>query len=169
MKKSYHDPGLTASGRCKLFDEENGPFIYWSGYLLFENGAVRENNFYGCLWEPPSEPYALWKRKAEYWRARLTMAVRDFDNYRENHLASINAILGSTQADNGIPNGEEIIANLEKLQKVVTEMNEQAQHCLAMVKKYDPAEARKQRQQEQSQKNKEQAALLKKKIAAIQI
>lgn len=168
MKKSYHDPGLTAAGRCKLFDEENGPFIYWSGYLLFENGAVRENNFYGCLWEPPTEPYALWKRKAEYWRARLTMAVRDFDNFKEHHISSLNQILNSNDAGS-VSNGDEIIANLKKLQKVVTDMNEKAQECLAMVKKYDPQEARKQRQQEQSQKNKEQAALLKKKIAAIQI
>jgi len=87
------------SQRVKQFDLEHsqdGPGIYSSGWILYPDGALREENVLGALDEGQSskcEPERKEKAIVHYWELSLEKAADEFHELRDNWLqsAKINA------------------------------------------------------------------------------
>jgi hypothetical protein len=104
------------------FDERQGCERVQSGDMFyFANGAIRENSSFAMMCDPPPDAYERLSNLLQFHRAKLTRAVKAFEEFRESLIMSGN--------DSG-PAMEE----LKRLQSVVGERNlaaEQAKQALA--------------------------------------
>jgi hypothetical protein len=79
------DDHFSVRGRIANFDKRNGGNpVYFNQWYLYANGARRESEPLGALIEPPDDEYLLAKNILQYHEARHAVAVRQFDNLKED-------------------------------------------------------------------------------------
>ena len=64
--------------RVNAFDAKHGDFVVVNGWILYEDGAMREVDFWGVLKEPPVDVYQSAKLVHRFWELRLALAVEEF-------------------------------------------------------------------------------------------
>ena len=107
------------NSRIKAFDENHGNFVYVDGWLLFEDGAQRENNPLGALIGPPPDPLKLAKKIRWYWQVKLDLAVEEFDLYKRKHMQHASNGLKQQVVSAPLKPTDEVVKHLKELQKKV--------------------------------------------------
>lgn len=104
--------------RVDQFKIRNGnDAILIRGWWVFSNGAMREQNPYGALRDPPTNPFELWKVKVQYYEEKLRRATVEFDEWKR-YLEG--AAYGASQHGSAPPT-EPQVAKLRELQAKVQE------------------------------------------------
>ena len=107
------------NSRIKAFDDSHGNFVYVDGWLLFEDGAQRENNPLGALIDPPPDPLKLAKKIHRYWKVKLELAVEEFHHYRDLFLQHARNSCKQRRAPAPLKSTDEVVKHLKELQKKV--------------------------------------------------
>lgn len=71
--------------RIEQWDARHGAdgFVV-GGWVLFSDGAMRENSHMGAMVEPPAKPWERAKAQLRYWEARLQAATSAFGSMKAN-------------------------------------------------------------------------------------
>ncbi|MEI9866670.1 MAG: hypothetical protein WDN00_19380 [Limisphaerales bacterium] len=109
------------AGRIADFDERNGGnSVYFNGCFLYANGATRDGDPLGALIDPPENEDRLLANLLQYHKARHAIAVREFDNLKEELACS------------GCPQPEGL-DQLRRLREVVSQRNQAVNDAQAKV------------------------------------
>ncbi|ADB16918.1 hypothetical protein Psta_2247 [Pirellula staleyi DSM 6068] len=80
----------TVKETIDAFDRQNGnECIRIGDWLYFSNGAKRDANPYGVLYDPPSDEFLRLKHIEMYREELLRRAINALERQRENFLAEI--------------------------------------------------------------------------------
>jgi hypothetical protein len=108
---------LGVKATLAAFDKANGnEFVAVDGMLYFKNGARRERNPWGALYEPPKNEHRRLKVVEAYWEELLSRAVDEFASAKEDYLSTAKA---NSQCGFGAPDVKEAKQTLVKLQERV--------------------------------------------------
>lgn len=72
-------------GAIREFDAANGGpqnCIVDGNWVIFANGASRENTFYGVMIDPPTDPPVLAQRVLRYHKVALDRAIEEFERLK---------------------------------------------------------------------------------------
>jgi hypothetical protein len=148
------------------FDKRHGQnSIVVGGVHLYPDGAKRDEDPLGPLYEPPGDPFELARLKVIFHKRLVEMATDHFNQTRLNFQQSVEAALRSGFAP---PDKEELIRQLKSIQSLVTarqKLHEEAFEELKATAGYQ----RRKEQEIQTAKNREQAQELKESLRAFQI
>ena len=79
-------------GVIEDFHKRHGDdFIESNGWILWPDGAHRENALYGPMVEPSDDPHQRAKQVRMYWELRLGRAVSEFDDFHRSLRAAAQA------------------------------------------------------------------------------
>ena len=153
--------------RIKAFDDSHGNFVYVDGWLLFEDGAQRENNPLGALIGPPPDPLKLAKKIRWYWKVKLELAVEEFHHYRDQHLLHARTACKQQFVSAPLKPTEEVVEHLKELQKKVRACQGQLKAAEKVVEQHKPQRLRE--LEEQSERFRNEADTLIAEIENIEI
>jgi hypothetical protein len=123
--------------RIAAFDARHGACIEDAGWLVFEDGALRELNPLGPLMEPPKDAQALARRKFHYCGLRLREAVARFDDRKERFAqeAKVSLSLRTCGPPSATPEGvETVLAALQDTVRKCQQAHEAAKAALEATK-----------------------------------
>jgi len=84
----------TVIQKIRQFDKKHGnDGINLNGWLLFSNGARREQNPWGRLCEPPTDLYFRSKLQVRYWSELTRKALDEFDELKHQLVSGANAAM----------------------------------------------------------------------------
>jgi hypothetical protein len=102
----------------KFHAEHGGDFVILKGWVLFSDGAVREDNSMGLLVAPPSEPYERATNIFLFYKTKLALAVEEFQVFRSDLLRQSKTNLSQKRCPNAYE-PDESLEHLKSLQKKV--------------------------------------------------
>jgi hypothetical protein len=143
------------SNAIKAFHEENGNeyVVLDDGWILFANGAKRENCTFCALVDPPKDPYQLAKLQVKYHRTLFERAREQYDQKFEyaQQWAKASARRGES------PPPPSMLEEVKELRKLVKKHQKQLAEAEAHLEDVTPDhlkrsvdEAFKQRDQERT-------------------
>ncbi len=132
----------------KFHSDHGGDPVVNGEWLLYADGAHRENSVMGAAIEPPKDPFKLAQLKVLYHRLRLKRAVADF-NFRFNQVRETTIAL---KRDGRLP-PTECLSDLSALREVVKERQTVLESAQEHLESVTPTERRE--RVEEIAKNKE--------------
>jgi hypothetical protein len=127
--------------RLNAFDAQHGASVMSDGWIIFEDGAVRETNPLGALVDPPTSAWDLARRKLQYHKIIFQRAMRKFDDAKAGYLALAHANLNSSTCGPAA-SVEEVTRELKGLQQKAREAKANYDRALADVEAAKPRHLR---------------------------
>ena len=126
------------NAKVQQFDTSHGNYVYTNGWLLFEDGAQRENNPLGRLMEPPVDPLKLAKKIEWYWQVKLDLAVEEFDLFKHQHMIHAQTALSQQMAQASLGETAEVVKHLKELKKKVKHCQKGLDMAEAQIEEHKP-------------------------------
>ena len=128
--------------RIREFDSQHGHFICRNGWILFEDGAMREINVLGALISPPKDPRQKARNIVNYYQEKLNLAVEEFDCFKLNHMIHAKAALKQKTAPAPLKQPESVIRELRQLKKKVNIIRTHLRKALVELDEHTPQRVR---------------------------
>ncbi len=128
--------------RLAEFDARHGASVAEDGWILFEDGAVRESDPMGVLMAPPSKPWDLTRRVLHYQQVILNRAVAAFEERRSYYVRAATANLNQQFCAPAPTDPELAAAELKQLQRAVRAAKRKYDAALAAVEAAKPPRLR---------------------------
>jgi hypothetical protein len=117
------------SPKVRAFDKKHGASVVTGeggAWLLFEDGAMREQSGFGVtMKEPPKDRYELARLKVRYCELRLRDAVGKFESMKDK-LLQIAAVDRNARFVNPLPG-----FTIEEAEKTLLALQAEARNCKA--------------------------------------
>ncbi len=127
------------NSRVAAFNKRHGASVAYGEWILFEDGARREQNPLGALIEPPDIPWDRAKRIAQYHAIILDAAVKAFDRKRRYYMECAQGSLNQPFCPPAAVDAAVAGAELRTLQAKVKEAKAAHDKATAAVEAAKPA------------------------------
>ncbi len=113
-----------ADEKVRDFDSRHGKSVYDKQrfLVLFEDGAARDVNARGFLFEPPQDKLKLLKNILRYWQIMHAKLAAGFNKIKNNSLLDADKLLssGARNTRGGLSfDDQQVLSELEELQKKI--------------------------------------------------
>lgn len=106
---------IGVNARVAAFDEENGgDGITYNGWIIYSNGAMREQNPLGMLASPPSNSRECKELILKYWTVSYERSMKAFNEKRSLYIRHAKAEMRNAISAPP-PDKNEVISELELL------------------------------------------------------
>ena len=124
--------------KVQEFHEAHGYFVSVGDWLIFADGAVRENASMGIMKPPPENDYERWKLICKFWEVKLELAIGEFDHKKQTYITAASYALKEPRPG-GLPcEQDEAIEELKELKKKVSYCQRKFEQAQAEVEKLTP-------------------------------
>ncbi|MFW6154880.1 MAG: hypothetical protein ACOC95_06655 [Planctomycetota bacterium] len=114
------------------FDAKHGPeYVVWDHWVLFADGAKRENVSYGMSAEPHSDPHQRAKDILMFHKVRLQVAVQAFDELKRELVTA--AKYAQNERLVPLPPPSEALKELQRLKAQVEEYRQSVEDAEQVV------------------------------------
>jgi len=146
-----------ANDNITKFHEKHGPdYIAHNGWLLWPDGARRENSSYGVMYEP-TDPHEIAKAKLLYAKLKSQQAVREFDQMKQ----FLYSLARAASRDGGHSPNDAALAELKQLQRTVKTACKKLEKAEAEVDRTIPADIKEREAQREKRREASRAVLSK--------
>lgn len=124
----------TIGENLKKFDEANGDYVVFNGWIHYETGAMREKNPWGVLMAPPEDKYKLAKNIVYFCELKLELAKDEFLTLKRQAIAR-------TKIEDHYrtpPANSQVIEELQNLKSKVEHWKKRLADAKKQVKKAKP-------------------------------